>query len=180
MTTRPVALTLLVLFAGLCVAEPLSACGEKFLMRSRGTRFQRAAPARSAAAILIFANPALNLPKALANVPVDATLRKVGYRPTTVTSRQEFDSALGRGGWDLVLVDVAEGGSVTKPVLTANAPIVLPVVFNASSVELAAAKKQYPHILKTPTKPQSFLDAVDDALAQKRPAPAKADNNPGR
>ena len=180
MTTRLVALALLVLLAGLAVTEPLSACGEKFLMRSRGTRFQRAAPARSAAAILIYANPALNLPKALANVPVDATLRKVGYRPTTVTSRQEFDSALGRGGWDLVLVDVADSGSVMKPVSNSNAPIVLPVVFNATSAELAAAKKQHPRILKTPTKHQSFLDAIDDALAQKRPAPSKADNNPGR
>ena len=46
----------------------------------------------------------------------------------------------------------------------ANAPIVLPVMFNATGAELAAAKKQYQRILKAPTKNQSFLEAIDDAL----------------
>ena len=105
-------------------------------MRSRGTRFQRAAPARAAASILVYANPAHSLPKALANVPVDATLRKAGYRPSTVTSAAEFNTAMGRGGWDLVLVDVAESGEVLKQAHGPTAPIVLPVVFNASSAEL--------------------------------------------
>ena len=90
MKTRLVAAAVLLLGA-VGVTEPLLACGEKFLMRNRGTRFQRAAPARAPASILVYANPALNLPKALANVPFDATLRKAGYQPTTVTSQAEFD-----------------------------------------------------------------------------------------
>ena len=180
MMTRLVATTVSLLLAGLGMTEPLSACGEKFLMRSRGTRFQRAAPARTSASILIYANPGLNLPKALANVPVDATLRKAGYRPTTVTSQQEFDSAMGRGGWDLVLVDVADSHSVINRAPNSSAPIILPVVFNGTSAELAAVKKQYQHILKAPTKNQSFLDAIDDALALKPPAPGKAEDNSGR
>jgi hypothetical protein len=118
-------------------------------------------------------------PKALANVPVDATLRKAGYRPTTVTSQQEFDSAMGRGGWDLVLIDVADR-SVINRAPNSSAPIVLPVVFNGTSAELAAVKKQYQHILKAPTKNQSFLDAIDDALALKPPAPGKAEDKSGR
>jgi len=178
MKARLVAGTVLLL-VGIGVTEPLLACGEKFLMRSRGTRFQRAALARTSASILIYANPALNLPKALANVPVDATLRKAGYRPTTVTSQQEFDSAMGRGGWDLVLIDVADR-SVINRAPNSSAPIVLPVVFNGTSAELAAVKKQYQHILKAPTKNQSFLDAIDDALALKPPTPGKAEDKSGR
>jgi hypothetical protein len=172
MTTRFVAATVLLL-AGIVGSEPLLACGEKFLIRSRGTRFQRAAPARVAASILIYANPAVNLPKALANVPVDATLRKAGYTPTTVTTRQELDTALGRGGWDLVLVDVADSG-----VVSGRAPT-LPVVFNATSAQVAAAKKQHQRILKAPTKSQSFLDTIDDALAE-RPTASKSEGGPLR
>jgi hypothetical protein len=175
MYTRLVAAAALLL-CGVGLSEPLLACGEKFLMRTRGTRFQRAAPARSAAAILVYANPASNLPKALANVPVDATLRKAGYRPSTVTSPAEFNTALGRGGWDLVLVDVAESGEVLKQAHGPTAPIVLPVVFNASSADLAAAKKQNQRLLKAPTKNQSFLDAIDDALASRPAAPSRAES----
>jgi hypothetical protein len=179
MNTRLVAAVVLLL-GGVVISEPLMACGEKFLMRSRGTRFQRAAPARSSASILVYANPAYSLPKALANVPVDATLRKAGYRPSTVTSQTEFNTAMGRGGWDLVLVDAAESGEVLKQTQGPTGPIVLPVVFNATSAELAAAKKQHQRILKAPTKNQSFLDAIDDALASRPTAPAKAEDSPRR
>ena len=179
MSTRLVAAVALLL-CGAGLSEPLLACGEKFLMRTRGTRFQRAAPARSAAAILVYANPASNLSKALANVPVDATLRKAGYRPSTVTNAAEFNTAMGRGGWDLVLVDVAESGEARKQAQGPTAPIVLPVVFNPSSADLAAAKKQHQRILKAPTKNQSFLDAIDDALASRPAAPVKAEDSPRR
>jgi hypothetical protein len=117
----------------------------------------------------VYANPAQNLPKALADVPFDATLRRAGYRPTVVSSADAFDSALGRGGWDLVLVDVAESKAVSNRSQGANAPIVLPVMFNATGAELSAAKKQHRVILKAPTKNRAFLDAIDDALAV-RPA----------
>ena len=82
-----------------------------------------------------------------------------------VSSADAFDSALGRGGWDLVLVDVADSPAVSSRAQGANAPIVLPVMFNATGAELSAAKKQHQRILKAPTKNHSFLEAIDDALA---------------
>lgn len=173
MKTRVVAAALL-LFAGTGASQPLLACGEKFLMGSRGSRFQRPGPVRTSAAILIYANPALNLPKALANVPYDATLRKAGYRPTVVSSADAFDMALSRGGWDLVLVDVADSDAVSSRTKGAKAPIVLPVMLNATGPELSAAKKQYARILKAPTKNQSFLEAIDDALVSRSATSAKA------
>jgi DNA-binding NtrC family response regulator len=148
-------------------------------MRSRGTRFQRAPLARASAAILIYANPALNLSRALAGVPVEATLRKAGYRPTTVTSSREFHAALDRGGWDLVLLDVADSTDAIARSPVANPPVVLPVVVNASKTELAAAKKQHPHVLKGPVKSQSLVDAIDDALAEKPPTQSKINSNSG-
>jgi DNA-binding NtrC family response regulator len=165
MNTRLVASAVLLL-VGIGVAEPVLACGEKFLMRSRGTRFQRAALARTPASILVYANPALNLPKALANVSV-------------VTSPDEFEAAMARGGWDLVLVDVADTIVVPRQGPNTNAPIVLPVAFNATRSELAAAKKQHQRILNTPIKNQSFLDAIDHALAD-RPAAASQTDKSGR
>ena len=172
MKTPVVAASLLVL--AIAGTDTLLACGEKFLMGSRSTRFQRPARVRQTAAILIYATPALNLPKALANVPFEATLRKAGYRPTVVTSAEAFNSALGQGGWDLVLADLSDGRAMSSRMRTANSPIVLPVMFNPTRAELSAAKKQHPRILKAPTKNQSFLDAIDDALAQRSAVHEKA------
>jgi hypothetical protein len=162
------------LLLGACMAlqADLLGCGDKFLIVSRGTRFQRAA-LRTSASILVFANPESNLPKALANVPIDATLRKAGYKSTIVTTVAELEAALSRGGWDVVLVDVADSRAVSGRTGSELAPVILRVLYNVTDQELARAKKQYPVVLKSPTKSQPFLDAVDDALAARLAASAK-------
>jgi hypothetical protein len=170
-----------VLLVGAGPGHELFACGDKFLVVSRGTRFQRAASARQPASILVYANPASDLPKALANVAVESTLRKAGYRPTSVTSGAEFDNALRQGGWDLVLVAMPDGQVIVSRMQGSaghNDPVVLPVLYNPTSVELAQAKKQYPRVIKSPTKSQMFLDAIDEALAARvRPKSAVKTGN---
>lgn len=169
-----------VLLFGATTTDALLACGDKFLVRSRPTRFQRPAPARSPAAVLVYLNPSLNLPKALANVPIDATLGKVGYRATTVTRQEDLTRALGQGGWDLVVVDVADTAVVTAGPQGTGSLNLLPVAFNPSRAELAAARTQHGRVLKGPVKSQAFLDAVDDALAVKPTRASAADVLRGR
>ena len=104
MRLRHVAAMLLALTAG-WVGTDLLACGDKFLVVSRGTRFERAPSARQHVGILLYANPASAVTKAIASLSVEATLRKAGYRPLLVSSLDEFDKALRSGGWELVVVD---------------------------------------------------------------------------
>ena len=52
----------------------LLACGDKFLIAGRGTRYQRPKSAR-AASVLIYANPSTTLPAALSNMKVDSVLK---------------------------------------------------------------------------------------------------------
>lgn len=170
MNVRGPALALL-LISGTGICGDLLACGDKFLVVGRSTRFQRASVPRPPAAILVYADPASNLPAALANVPIEATLSKAGYRPTTVSSAEEFDRAMRRGGWDLVLVDVAESRGLNGRVPGDNAPAVLPVVYNPTGTEWKQARRQYPSVLRTPTKTQAFLDTVDEALSLRPPKP---------
>ena len=160
----------LLLAVGFGLSGDILGCGDKFLVARRGSRFQRANAPRQPAVILIYANPASNLPRALANVSVDATLRRAGYTPTSVASEEELASALTRGSWDLIVVDVAEGTSLRSRLPAEPAPVLLPVLFKPTPTELKEAKKQYPRVLASPTKNKAFLDAVDDALAA-RPAP---------
>ena len=157
----------LLLIVCMAVRADLGACGDKFLVVSRNTRYKRASAPRTSAVILIYANPNSNLPRALANVPFDATLRKVGYKPTSVATAEDFDRALEQGSWDLILVDEAEGRSVVGRLKSGASTIVLPVFYNATKAELNQAKKQYPLVLESPTKNQAFLDTIDEALELK-------------
>jgi hypothetical protein len=143
----------------------LLACGDKFLVVSRNTRYKHASLPRAPAAILIYANPASNLPRALANVPVEATLRKAGYQPTSVAGEKELDEALARGRWELIVADQAECESLRGRLSGDAAAALLPVFYNATRVELQQARKRYACLIESPTKNQAFLDTIDEAVA---------------
>lgn len=159
-------LTGLILLAGFGSIDLLPGCGDKFLVSSRGTRYQRAPVAYGPSAILIYTNPSSEVPRALASVSVSATLTRVGYRPTLVGNAAEFEAMLTRGGWDLVLVGMADAQAVSQRVKSNAA--VLPVVLTAE--DLKQTRKLYPVVLKGPTKSEAFLETIADALAS-RPKP---------
>jgi hypothetical protein len=142
----------------------LLACGDKFLVASRGTRYQRPGQARETASILIYLPPSSALPKAFARVSEDVT-RKAGYRLVNVSNTSELDQALKQGGWDLLLTDLADSQAVRGRVTGAAAPLVVPVAYQVTGTELAQAKKDYQKVLKGPIKTYAFLAALDDVLA---------------
>ncbi len=152
------------LLAGIAPGSIVLGCGDKFLVSSRGTRYQRAPVSREPAAILIYLDPVSEVSKGLAEIPVDATLRKAGYRPTMVETAGEFDRALSQGGWDLVLVGAADAQAVAQRVKNLG---ILPVAFKPTPAELKQTKKLFPVVLQAPTKSQTLLDAVDHALASR-------------
>jgi DNA-binding NtrC family response regulator len=115
----------------------------------------------------VYANPATDLPKALANLPLDATLRKAGYRPTIVTDAAAFERALSQGGWDLILVDAAQREAMHSRWQRKGGPVVLTVVYNPTKPELQQAKKLHNAVLKAPAKQEAFLDTIDEALSTK-------------
>jgi CheY-like chemotaxis protein len=153
-----------VLFIYSIGSTELLACGEKFLVASRGTRYQRAGQARQSAAILVYLNASSALPKAFEKVS-DETVRKAGYRLTSVANTTELEQALRQGGWDLVLTDLADSATVRGRIQGSGGPMVVPVAYNVTGTVLAQAKKDFQRVLKGPIKSQAFLDALDDALA---------------
>jgi hypothetical protein len=150
--------------SGVGASGDLLACGDKFLVVSRGTRYQRAGEARHAASILVYLPPSSTLPKAFARVSEDVT-KKAGYRFVNVSNTSELDQALKQGGWDLLLTDLGDSQAVRGRVTGATAPLVVPVAYQTTGTELAQAKKEYQRILKGPIKTYAFLAAIDDALA---------------
>jgi hypothetical protein len=132
----------------------LRACGDKFLVNSRGTRFERAPGARQSAAILLYAESLSGATAKAANAPIQSVLRKAGYRPSAVESAAEFDRALSSGKWDVVVVDRSSATAVSSRVGSAAAVVALML----------------------PAKRDVILDAVEDALASRRGSKVKAGN----
>ena len=150
------------------------ACGDKFLVPSRGARFELSMAVRQKAAILLYTNPQSALAGTVARLSIDPALQKAGYRPTFVVAAAALEQALSRGGWDVVLADVADGPAVRRAVAAPDAPAVLAVVHETKGVDVGQAKKLYTAVLKTPKHSQTFVDAIDDALVHRRTAQAKA------
>lgn len=145
-------------------APALSACGDKFLVPIRGTRFQRAPGPRPPASILVVANPASGLSEALKNIDVEAVLKKVGYRPSVVADASALTQALDRGGWDVILAAGRDVDVLQARTYDAAPPVILPVLHDPTKAELAKAKTECALVVKAPTKNQSLLDAVDEAV----------------
>ncbi len=161
MKTR--AMVVFVLLAG--IGSSLSACGDKFLVAGRGTRFRRAAVPRASASILVYADPASNLTPSRSSLPIEATLRKAGYLTTVVETSDALDSALRQGRWDLLLVDAAQSETVSTRLRQDAAPLLLPVLSNPTGAEWKLAKKQFPALVKTTAKQNAFLESIDEALS---------------
>ncbi len=160
----------LALVIGSMASADTLACGDKFLVPSRGMRFELKPSVRQEASVLVY----------LASVSVSAfdkssigpALRKAGYRPAVIGSVDELDRTLRESTWDVVVLDLSGQALVLPPL--AGSPAVLAFAADAKAVDLAAAKKQYDTILKTPTRSQTFVDAIDVAVATRRAAQAKA------
>ena len=146
-------------------SSDLLACGDKFLVASRGTRYQRAGQARRAS-ILVYMHAKSTIPKAFERVNEDVT-KKAGYSVTSVANANELEQALRQGGWDVLLADLADSPAVRDRIKSsgAGAPLLIPVAYGATGTEITQAKKDYQRILKGPIKTYAFLEAMDDILA---------------
>lgn len=137
----------LVAIVGVWIGGDLLACGDKFLVTGRGTRFQRPKSAR-AASVLIYANPSSGLPAALKNVKVDSVLKHEGHRSTTVETFEQLSAILAGGRFDVVVAASSVAAEVEK--LLGGAP--------DRAVVLA---------LDSPPKDGSLLKAIDRAVEQR-------------
>jgi hypothetical protein len=103
----------LVAAVGVWMGGDLLACGDKFLVASRGTRYQRPKTAR-AASVLIYANPSSGFPAALKKVKVESVLKHEGHRSTTVETPEQLSTILAGGRFDVVVAASSAAADVEK------------------------------------------------------------------
>jgi hypothetical protein len=134
----------LVAAVGLLMGGDLLACGDKFLVAGRGTRYQRPKDAR-AAVILIYANPSSGLPAGVNKDRVAAVLKRQGHRSMIVETFEQLSGIVEGGRFDVILAGSGAAPAVERLVgTTPGAPVVL--------------------ALDAPPKGASLLKAVDKAV----------------
>jgi hypothetical protein len=161
---RNIVLVGLVAAVALVVGADLLACGDKFLVGGRGTRYQRPKNFR-AASILIYSNPSTGLEAALRKLPVEAVLKREGHRSTKVESLDQVSALAASGGFDVVIADRSDATAVES--LLGGRPGA-PVVLAVCPIEAAKETVKTGELcdLKASPKARKLLEAVDKAVGQ--------------
>jgi hypothetical protein len=136
----------LILAVAYVMPADLIACGDKFLVAGRGTRYQRPKSAR-AASVLIYAAPESAVATSLKKAKVESLLKLEGHRATRVQTLEELSTVVSSGRYDVILTAASDSASVQKLVQpSADAAIVLRV--------------------DDLVKNRSLLEAIDKAVSQ--------------
>ncbi len=148
---------------GLFTSADLLACGDKFLVAGRGTRYQRPKTAR-AANVLIYDNTASGLPAALEKVPVDNLLKREGHSTTRVATLDQLAALVAGGRFDVVLVASTVATAVQKLIGgAADAPVMVAFCVKPGA-EVARTDEQAACSVKAPPQERSLLEAIDKAV----------------
>lgn len=107
----------LVLSVGIGTGSDLFACGDKFLVGGRYTRYQRPKNAR-AAVVLIYAEPASAMATAIKKNKVESLLKLEGHRATKVQSLGELSTIVSGGRYDVILTADSASADVKKLIAT--------------------------------------------------------------
>jgi hypothetical protein len=94
-------------------AVDVLACGDKFLIAGRGTRYQRPRNAR-AASVLIYTAPASAVTAALKRAKVESLLKLEGHRTTKVQTLQELSTIVAGGRYDVILTANSDSADVQR------------------------------------------------------------------
>jgi len=106
-------LGVLVMVLAFSMSGDLFACGDKFLVAGRGTRFQRPKTAR-AASVLIFADPTSAVAATFKKAKVESLLKLEGHRATEVRSLDELSAIMSSGRYDVILTANSDSANVQK------------------------------------------------------------------
>ena len=128
---------------GSLMTGDLLACGDKFLMASRGTRYHRPKSFR-VASVLIYAEPTAGLSRS----KIESILKSEGHRSTTVQSFEQLSAIVAGGRFDVILAGNSAAGTVER---------------------LVGASPDGAIVVAVDSKPKdgSILKAIDKAVEQR-------------
>ena len=159
-----------------CVAVALApaavhACGEKLLALGRMIRFESRHTPRAASVLLYAPQSAGGRP--LADPNLESALKEAGHAVRAATTMADLESALGSGGYDVVLANITDAPEIERAQAVAAAhAVVLPAIYlfspaqakEQAKADRASASKSYGVLVEVPGRPGHYCAAVDKAM----------------
>jgi hypothetical protein len=145
------------------------ACGDK-LMLVMGIRPSQLTS--RPAAILGYTRLDSPSSKLIRELQLQPVAKKAGHRFEFVEDLAKLDGALKTGKYDVVLADMSVAGELSQRLNSASSrPVVLPVAYNSAKADQSAAQKRFRCLLKVPSGPEQYLEAIDRAMQLKAKRP---------
>ena len=140
----------------------LDACGSKFLVSSRGVRYQRLLASVHPTSILVYWHQDASTPKEDRWSPkVQEALEKVGHRIEVTFDRDGLRRAARKGKFDVVMMRIEQARALKDELASLADTSLLPIAHFPTRREYSAAKKEFGTVLKTPTTMSGLLRAVE-------------------
>jgi len=157
-------------FAGFFLSvQPLIGCGDKLVLLGRGIRFQRMLAAKHPASILVYLNPGSGISSADREYQLRPLLKLAGHKSHSVATAAELTREVDSGTYDLILLDYSDAAALEKQLTAAKGkPALIPVMYNPSPDQRAAAEKEYSCLLTPTRKNYDLLKVIDEAMVTRR------------
>ena len=107
----------LVVILAVGMTGDLFACGDKFLVGGRGTRYRRPKNAR-AASVLIYADPTSAVAASLKKAKVESLLKLEGHKATKVQTLDQLSTVVSAGRFDVILTANSDSANVQRMLAT--------------------------------------------------------------
>jgi hypothetical protein len=144
------------------------ACGDKFVVFGQGVRFQRAYAAAHPANILVYLKADSKWASPENRERLLTVLRMVGHRPQAVTTLDEFQAAIARSNYDVVLTELSSVPVANETVAAAKVrPTVVPMVFEPSRAELKEIERQNSCTVAVSRRSHELLSVINDVMGQR-------------
>lgn len=151
----------------------LSACGDKSLATG-GIRMQRALAAKYPASILIYMQPNSRIATAARELKLQEALRQVGHTYREVSSRDEFDTALRSGQFNVVMTDLADLTDVQRHIdASTSRAVTVGVAYKLTKAEARQAAQQFRFLINAPSRAAQYLTTITEAVRSNANNPHK-------
>jgi hypothetical protein len=148
----------------------LHACGAKFLVSSRGARYQKVLANIEPTRILWWYDQDESTPEDERwNPETEKWLEELGHSLEVTFDADSFLAAAKNGGFDVMLVHIEEARELQDQI-TALAPdaALLPILKFPTQSVYSAARQEFGIVMKFPTTQPKFLAAIEKAARSVR------------
>ena len=155
-------------FMGVALFSIANACGDKFLVNSRGMKQENLLVASNAGRILLYRNDNSSIATQSLTDDLKRALIRSGHTVVIVETFDQVEDALGSSTYDVVMADIADAEAIKGIETFGPSPIVLPLIDkkNSSRDEKKAASKMYGAVLKAPGRTSYVLLLVDESVGK--------------